>query len=537
MKIALAQIHPLVGGVSLNEKKILSFIRKAHRQKAKLIVFPEMALTGYPPLDMLNQKTLLKKASLSVKNIHRQTPEGIAILLGSTGPGHPPGNSVFFLQKKCPLKVFSKKSLADYDVFDEKRYFTPGAKNENRTFLFQTHRLHILICEEAWQTPTPRAPLAHKQKPSFIISLNASPFDLTKEQSRLKIAQKWARQYQCPFLYLNAVGAEEELIFDGASFILSARGQKLFQCPAFKEDLSFFSVPPAGATGQVLSSGDKRRARTPSIQKIQQALIFGLREFAQKNGFKKAHLGLSGGVDSAVTARLACHALGEKNVRLLFLPGPFTSPLSEQCARALSRHLHLPLTVQSITPPYKDLLARFKTGLLKPTKLKDITRQNIQARLRNLYLMAYANNHPQSLLLGSANKSELALGYGTLYGDLAGGLLPVGDLFKTEIYALARALKLPRAIIQKPPSAELKKNQKDTDDLPPYQKLDPVLRKLIEEQKDPQTAFEKQIFHKMIQSEFKRRQAPPILKIKPRSFDKGWRWPLSLHHYSPRPRS
>ncbi len=523
MKIALAQMNSLTGEISFNEKKILSYIAQTKKQKASLLIFPEMALTGYPPLDLMKRKFFLKKTIQTVKNIHKQIPEGMAVLLGTTGPGFPPGNSVCLLQKNQKIKFFSKEYLADYDVFDEQRYFKKGRLQDNFFRLGDTE-IQILICEEIWREPVSIFTTSLKKK-RLIISLNASPFELNKNQARRQRAKKWIKKYQCPFIYINAVGGQEELIFDGGSFILSPTGHGWHQSPFFKEDLSFFSLPEKN---QKQPTPVRRRKNVSKWEKISEGLIFGLKEFMEKNYFSRAHLGLSGGVDSALTAALACKALGEKKIQLLFLPGPFTSRVSEKYAHKTAHWLKCPLIVQSIQEVYSFLLKDESFHFKKNKVSADLTRQNIQARLRNLLLMAYANRHPESLLLGTSNKSELSLGYSTLYGDLSGGILPLGDLFKTEVYELASYMKIPASVIRRKATAELKKNQKDEDDLPPYKILDPVLQKLIEQERDPQGAFEKKILNWIIKSEFKRRQSPPVLKIKNRSFDKGWRLPLSI---------
>ena len=594
MKIALAQINSWAGNIPFNEEKIKQCIKKAHHQKAQLLIFPEMALNGYPSLDFFHRPFFLQDTKKALKNIHTQVPQGMAVLVGALGHkknyivrNYPPFNSVFLLQKNKPAKMFSKEYLADYNVFDETRYFSKGNVKDNFFFIraysttgeglaTQDKRLQILICEEIWQNPDILFPL--KQKPDLILSLNASPFDLSKWGNRLKTAQKWVKQHQCSLVYVNMVGGQEELIFDGGSFILNKEGQIIHQSLLFEESLHVLDLNQTGS-GQVLPfekgatfkdsssyTEDIKHEKSNKISinqnlipktahqkglsepmKTAWALIFGLREFAQKNGFEGAHLGLSGGIDSAVTACLACEALGPKKVQLFFLPGPWTSALSKKGAYKMAQQLNCPLLVQSIkelytvslspisscafgtknTPDFMSHLSqKAKGGQNKKNLFTNITTQNIQARLRSLFLMAYANQNPKSLLLGTANKSELAMGYGTLYGDLTGGLLPIGDLFKTEVFALARWLKVPSFIIRRPPSAELTKNQKDVDDLPPYSKLDPVLKKLIEQTKDPKTAFEQKIFQSLIKSQFKRKQSPPILKVKSHSFDRGWRWPF-----------
>ena len=518
MKIALAQINSLTGNILFNERKIREFIIRAKKNNAQLIIFPEMALNGYSPLDLLKRKFFLQEITQSIQKIHKQVPKNMAVLLGAAGPGFPPRISIFLLQRNKKAQIFSKEILADYDVFDEQRYFKKGEMQDN-FFVFQDTLIQVLICEEIWHKPV----LQYKKNPGFFISLNASPFDLHKDQKRAQMARRWTKKYRCPLIYLNSVGGQEELIFDGGSFIVDSSGKRIYQSPFFQENLAIVRLPREKKKFSLISPKHKFNSKQ---EQITQALIFGLREFIKKNGFQHVHLGLSGGVDSALVAVLACKALGEKKVRLFFLPGPFTSRLSEKCAKKMANQLNCPLTIQTIENFYFDFL-KIKSLSFKKDLL-DITKQNIQARLRNLLLMAYANNNPKSLLLGPSNKSELALGYSTLYGDLAGGLLPIGDIFKTEVYQLARHLKIPSSILKRKATAELKKNQKDEDDLPAYKTLDPVLRKLIEREQDPDNLFEKKILQWIINSEFKRRQSPPVLKIKNRSFDRGWRLPLSM---------
>ena len=552
MKIALAQINPLLGNIPFNEKKIKEYIQRAEQKKAQLVVFPEMALNGYPPLDMVYHPCFQKKTHLAIKNIHQGIPKDVAVLIGAIASGHPSPlnkpknlrtNAVFLLQKGAKAQVFLKEHLADYDVFDEKRYFHKGSLTDNG-FLYQGQCFHIFICEDMWQEPDTLPPL--KQKPDLILSLNGSPFELSKAQKRVDMAKKWLKKYPCPLVYVNMVGGQEELIFDGGSFVLDNQGQVIHHSPFFKEDLSvvdlslqrggYFKAGQGSTSREHSPVESPASGRVPPLRaprpwglskeaKIALAVKFGLKEFVLKNGFTTVHIGLSGGLDSAVTATLACQALGSKKVQLIFLPGPFTSALSQRGAEAMAQKLNSSLVLQSVTALYSQCLKTLDLSWTKASS-KDITKQNIQARLRSLLLMAYANQNPKSLLLGTANKSELALGYSTLYGDLTGGLLPIGDLFKTEVWALAKYIKVPDFIIKRSPSAELSPNQKDEDDLPSYKILDPVLKKLIEDGEDPQNPFEKQIFQRMTKNQFKRKQSPPILKLKARSFDRGWRWPF-----------
>ncbi len=584
MKIGIAQISSSVGAISSNEKKILQTIARAKKEKAHLLIFPEMVLSGYPPMDLIHQKHILKKIRHSLQTIHKKVPKDLTLLLGAVSYGVPPGNSAFLLQKNQPPRIFSKEYLADYDVFDEKRYFKKG-QLKNNYFKLKGVLVQVLICEEIWQDPES----LKTQKNHLIISLNASPFTIEKQKNRVKQARLWVKKYKSPLIYVNSISGEEELIFDGGSFAMDKKGN-LSQCPFFKESLMFFNqtgsekddtlkLNPAleqnketslhiktrlNQTGsekddtlklnpaleqnketslhiktrlnQTGSEKDDTLKLNPALKfppiskqkRILDALTFGIKEFLEKNSFMRVHIGLSGGVDSALTAVLAHQALGKGKVKLFFLPGPFTSPLSKKCAYELSKKLNCPLFTQTIESYYSHFLKINSLNLNPSHPPADVTKQNIQSRLRSLFLMAYANNQPESLLLGTANKSELALGYSTLYGDLTGGLLPIGDLFKEEVYKLASYLKIPACILKRKPTAELKKNQTDEDDIPSYKVLDPILHRLIEKNQDPKSSLEKKIYLKILKSEFKRRQSPPILKIKDRSFGKGWRMPLSL---------
>ena len=513
MKLALAQINSQVGDILSNEKKIISFIQEAHKKGAELVLFPEMALVGYPILDLVFNPLFLKKNLQAIKRIHKKVPLGMAVLLGCLKVESSVSNAVVALRANKPLKFFSKEYLADFQVFDEKRYFKKGKLQDN-IFKFKNLKIQLLICEEIWKNPSVASHLL-KTAPDLIVSFNASPFEQGKDQKRKKKTQAWTKKYKAPVIYLNSVGGQEELIFDGASFILNKNGEKIYQGPSFKEDLKICSFPFRNKTLKTLK-------KKSLVEITTEALIFGLKEFIEKNNFKKCHIGLSGGVDSAVVASIATRALGKKNIKLIFLPGPFTSRLSEKCAHKQAQKLECPLEVYSINNSYHEALKELE-------KPPDITCQNLQARLRALFLMATANSNPESLLLACSNKSELAIGYSTLYGDLAGGLLPIGDLFKTEVYEVARHLKVIEAIIKRKPTAELARDQIDEDHLPPYEKLDPVLIKLIEKKGGGAiTKFEKDILNRIVKSEFKRRQAPPVLKVKSFSFDKGWRLSLSI---------
>ena len=522
MKIAIAQINPTMAGLSSNQKKIQQWIKTA--KKADLIVFPELSLTAYHPLDLLQKNFFLKQTMTALKKIHQSLPPGLSALIGLpySKSGKPKVfNSAVLLKKNRPLRVFSKEILADFNIFDEKRYFATGSLRKN-CFSYKKQNIQILICEEMWNFK--KAGLLINKRPSLIISINASPFSLGKQEKRRKQALLWCKKFKTPFIFVNAVGGQEEIIFDGQSFALNNSGELAYEAGFCKEELICLE------SHKIISkklNKKKPRETNNTFQQIHNALVFGLKEFVQKNGFKKVHLGLSGGVDSAVTAGLAVKALGNKNVNLFFMPGPFTSQLSEKGAKAIAKNLNISLKQQSIKELYNTFLnlKTFKTA-------NTLVKENLQARLRAILLMAYANQNKESLLLGTANKSELALGYSTLYGDLSAGLLPIGDLFKTEVYKLAKLQPfIPQYVLERKPSAELRLNQWDEKDLMPYKKLDPILKSLIELNSTGFNNLQKKMFNNILLSEFKRKQAPPVLKVKEYSFDRGWRMPLSTFEF------
>lgn len=517
MRIALAQISPIMGDVSKTQKKILTLCNKAKKQKADIVIYPEMALSGYHPQDMLLQKSFIKQINQSIQSLSKKIPKDITLVLGSPAGLNPISNSAYILKKNQKIQICSKQILADHNVFDEKRYFKTGTIHNN-FFYLKNWRVQILICEEIWQLKD-----INIQKPDIILSLHASPFTIHKIQKREKLTKHLVKKYQAPFLYVNLISAEEELIFDGASFVLNAKAEKLYQAPQFKEDFKTLTI---WSTKKKV----KKISQIPNtMDALISAIVFGIKEFVYKNNFKKAHLGLSGGIDSAVLSYLTIKALGKKNVDLIFLPSPFTSADSVRACKELSKSLQTQVHTYPITDIYQQIIHDWPKISFK--KILPLSKENLQARIRLLYLMAWSNQNPKSLLLSASNKSELSLGYSTLYGDLVGGLSPLGDLFKTEVIKLASYLKnpaIPKWIREREPSAELRHNQKDSEDIPPYNILDPILKKLIEQGESPLTTFEKNLFKQILLNEFKRKQSPPILKVKERSFDRGWRWPLSI---------
>ena len=512
MKVALAQTKGFLGDFKSNRKLFLKDIQKSSLKKADFILFPEAGLFGYPPNDFIFQKEVLKKQIKEIHHLEKQLPENLIVLLGAFFPSKEGlKNGVFVLQKgKAPL-VFAKEHLAFENIFFENRYFVPGEVLKN-IFIWKKKRVQILICEDLWK-------VKKLNQPDVLFCLNSSPYTETKDQKRKERVQSLVKKYKCPAVYVNRVGGQDEIIFDGGSFALDKKGVLKEQCHFFKPDFKIYDFK---------QSSSKKIKPVNILDQKEEALVLGIKDFCSQIGFSKVHIGLSGGIDSALVAHLACKALGSKNVKALFMPSLFTQKLSYEIVKDLTKNLNISCEETNITKLYKELSS------LKKKNLKSITLQNIQVRLRMLLLMSWGNEK-DSLLLGTGNKSELACGYSTLYGDLSGGLLPIGDLLKTEVYKLTKHIQkknsvFPKKIFTKPPSAELKKDQKDEDDLLKYEILDPILKKLLqfEEAKTPK---EKEVLKLLLKSEFKRKQSPPVLKITEQAFGEGRRFPIA-HQFS-----
>lgn len=551
MKLALAQINASLGNFSENKKKILNYCRDAARHNCDLVIFPEMALFGYNPNDLLERPAVVEKQLRHLGNLSKQIPSELSILLGAVthnkaSRGKPYHNSAVLLKKGKAPKIFPKKLLPTYDVFDENRHIEPGSPRQVNIVTLKGHRILITVCEDIWAWPD-GASVNHRchyldnpltfyanEDIDLVINLSASPFTVGKQARRLKVAQKTSRFFKAPLVYVNMVGGQDELIFDGGSFVLNKRGQKVLQSPHFAENLSFIDISDKGsrtvATSSHASQPRQQLQRMSQLEMLRQSLVIGIRDFAQKIGITKAHLGLSGGIDSALAACLAVDALGEENVHGLAMPGPFNRPESLIWAQQLARNLNIQCQVFSITSLYQSFLGEWDQVL--GHQEFGIMHENIQARLRGLILMAYSNSH-LSLLLNTSNKSELAVGYSTLYGDLCGGLSPLGDLLKTQVHSLAlhyndqSKMLIPAEIIHRPPSAELRADQMDQDTLPPYKLLDSIVEKLVVERKEARQPLEKEILKSLYAAEFKRWQAPPILKISDHAFGRGRRMPIA----------
>ncbi|KYG70795.1 NAD+ synthase [Bdellovibrio bacteriovorus] len=534
MRIAIAQINPTLADFQFNKEKILDFIRQAQQRKCDLVVFPECALFGYHPFDLLERSKVVAKQEQELKSLLSKIPKDIGVIFGliTKNPkkmGRPYFNSAVFAAKGQKPRFFHKQLLPTGDVFDEARFIQPGDLSKNY-FTWKGKKFFLTICEDIWGWPDKEGrspyvvnPLAQvkKQKIDMVINLSASPYFVGKMKQREYVVSKTARYFKAPMMYVNLVGAQDEIIFDGASFVIDKNGKKVLTCQSFEEDINVIDID----TMEVWN-------KTPKIdvtEELRRALVLGIRDFCAKTGMKKVHLGLSGGIDSAVVAALAVDALGPSNVTTIGLPGPFNAEKSLTLAKDLAKNLGVDFKVVEIGPMYDQVVK----GLEKGIDLKDfgLVHENLQARLRGLTLMAFSNKE-NSMLLTTGNKSEYAAGYSTLYGDMCGGLAPLGDLTKEQVYALARYYNqqgevIPEEIITRAPSAELRPNQKDQDSLPPYEDLDKSVAYLVERSGPAKTETDKWLLPVLMRTEFKRWQAPPILKVSPHSFGRGRRYPIA----------
>ncbi len=510
MKWVLCQIQSQLGSFKDNRTKIQNLIRKYSH--TDLLIFPELFLMGYPPEDLLEQKLFIQKQEQELQKI-KLISHSPALLFGaSTSQKGKIFNSAIY-KEKSKTKIFHKHFLAVNDTFDEMRFFSTSSSLSNIIDIKGLKCL-ILICEDLWKIKS----LPKEEEIDFIICLNASPFFPEQIKNRLSYAQKLSKKIRAPLIYLNNVGAQDEWIFDGSSFVLNKNSEKILSLPSFKEATQI--IYPLN-----LKNSKKKQKPFSSIQMKKEAICMGLKNFVFKNGFKKVHIGLSGGIDSALLAYLCVEVFGKKNVTSIFLEGPFTQKISHTLSQALAQEL-------SISYLQYPIIKIYHTMNCQMSPLSSLAKENLQARIRNTFLMSFSNTH-SSLWIGSSNKSELALGYSTLYGDLGGALMPLGDLYKTEIYKMASLFyssPTMKKIIKRKPTAELAPNQWDENIFPPYKILDPMLKRFIEKQDKPKTKIEKKIFSRVLKNEFKRRQSPLILKVSSKSFGRGRRYPITLEY-------
>lgn len=533
MRIALAQINTTLGSFENNAEKIIKFVTDAKNRRCEVVVFPEMALFGYRTGDLLERKSIVDEQLKYITNINKRIPKDITVIFGAVTKnpskrGKPYFNSAVILNKTSKPRIFNKQLLPTYDVFDEYRHLEHGETRKN-ILTIKNKKILITICEDiwAWELPGSRNsypvnPLKNiKGKFDLIINLSASPFSLNKEKDRVFVCQQTAKQFKAPMVYVNMVGAQDELIFDGGSFAIDKTGKVISQCVRFSEDLNVadFSEIVGGFRPQKLDE----------TEKIRQALILGIKDFSNKTGLSRVHLGLSGGIDSAVVACLAVDALGPNKVTAFALPGPYSTKESFDLARKLAKEINIELKEIEINSAYTTITQQLEKEF-EDLKFGTV-HENIQSRLRAMYLMAFTN-HKNSLLLSTSNKDEYATGYTTLYGDMCGGLAPIGDLLKGQVYDLAnlynkQAEVIPKGIISRAPTAELRPNQKDQDTLPRYDNLDKAVLNLVQKKLNAKTKEEQWLLQALMKSEFKRWQAPPILRVTEHAFGRGRNFPIA----------
>jgi|WetSurMetagenome_2_1015567.scaffolds.fasta_scaffold05231_5 NAD+ synthase (glutamine-hydrolysing) len=550
MKVALAQLNYIPGDISFNSGKILTAIHEARAMGAELVIFSELAIVGYPPLDLLNMHDITSGCMKAVKEIAGHCTD-IGVIVGGPAPntgvyGKALHNTAFFLYQGKVKAMVHKTLLPTYDIFDEDRYFEPGD-----TFFpveFKGISIAVTICEDIWEEQPygdrglirlyGLSPLEEmmRHKPDFIVNIAANPFSYNKIKIREDIFCKNAVKYNMPLVSVNQVGGYTELLFDGSSVFIDNNGKIIKQLPSFEESVTVVEVPV----------GIKEVKKEPMVKYqednidvfplIHKALVTGIHDYFTKGGIKKAVVGLSGGIDSAVVLALASEALGKENVMAIMMPSRYSSRHSVsdavEMAEILGIRYHI-VNIEEARTAFTGMFEQFFRDM--PA---DITEENIQARIRAVILMAFSNKFGH-MVLNTSNKSEAAVGYGTLYGDMTGGLSVIGDIYKTDVYKLAREINkeqiiIPANIISKPPSAELKPDQFDTDSLPPYNILDPILFRYIDMERSPSRiiseGFNAGTVNKVIKlikgSEYKRRQTPPVLRVSSKAFGSGRRIPV-----------
>jgi len=537
VKIALAQLNYHIGNFELNTKKIIETIGKAKAEGASLVVFSELAVCGYPPRDFLQYDYFVSSCQQAISQIVTAC-EGIAAIVGAPSKNPQPAgknlfNTAFFLAGGQVKFMQHKTLLPNYDIFDEYRYFEP-----NRSFgiiEYENQRIALTICEDLWNiSPDPLYVANPMEKlagfnPDIVINIAASPFSYTQHEKRKEVLENNVTRYGIPIVYVNHVGAQTELIFDGGSMAMDRSGKIALQMPFFEEKVSYFDTEQAGLPEETAGSYTRTHL-------IFDALVMGIKDYFGKMGFSKAILGLSGGIDSALTLVLAGEALGKENVFAVLLPSQFSSEHSVADAIALAENLGCRYEIIPIAPAFHTV-----SELLKPVfedRPFNVTEENIQARLRAVILMAISNKFGY-ILLNTSNKSEAAVGYGTLYGDMCGGLAVLGDVYKTQVYELANYVNrhkeiIPLNTIIKPPSAELRPGQKDSDSLPEYDLLDKILFGYIEQSLSPEQLIaqgcDPALVHRVLKmvntNEYKRYQSAPILRVSPKAFGMGRRMPV-----------
>ena len=536
MRVGIGQINPHVGAIERNRDRILARLTEARERRCDLVVFPELVVCGYAPLDSMWRPGYAESCEEAVEAI-RAASEGIGVVLGSIG-ARPRReavnrydlssladvaetelfNTAVLIEDGRVLGRASKIHLPCYDIYDESRYFSPGPGTE--VFGFRGRTIGISVCEDLWVDGGPTE-LQASLGAEWIINLSASPFYVGKQAIRHRLIRQRAVENGVGIVYVNLIGGQDDVVFDGASFVVDADGRLVFQAPAFTEGLYVvdLSDPPRGAT-----------VARSELAELRSALVLGIRDYVSKNGFSSVIVGLSGGVDSALVTALAVEALGPNQVTAVYLPSEFSSEESREDAREIARSLSIDL----LEIPMSDIHQALRDALPEtPTGLAD---ENLQPRVRATIWMALANQR-NALILCAGNKSEIAMGYNTLYGDTTGALAPIADLYKTDVYRLAASLgdRIPKRVQKRPPAAELRVDHRDEDDLPPYVELDPLLAKVIEANMSRtqliKAGFEPELVDRVLPryyaSEYKRRQLPPGIKVTSKAFGVGRKMPIT----------
>lgn len=545
MKIALGQINPTVGDLPGNARLMLEFTERAAAEKADIIAFPELSLTGYPPRDLVEKPSFLERVEDQLQQLATQTAAlPTSLVVGYAGKVVSPTgkralNSAAVIDRGQIVFRQSKMLLPTYDVFDEARYFVPAEQEQLLTLNGQ--RIALTICEDAWNDRTfwkhrrlyKRDPVEelYEQGAGIHICINASPYTMDKRELRRRMYRATARRFEIPVVYVNQVGGNDQLVFDGSSFALNASGDIIASAKSFAEDLVFCNIE----TG----TGDLHQHPDSEAEAVYDALVLGTRDYIRKCGFSRALIGLSGGIDSSITALIAVDAIGRENVTGVAMPGPYSSDHSIRDAQEMAEKLGIRFEIISINGAYQQFLTTL--GPVFAGAKEDVTEENLQSRLRGVTLMALSNKWG-ALVLTTGNKSELAVGYCTLYGDMCGGLAVISDVPKTLVYKLSRIANarhpgvIPETVFTKPPSAELRPDQKDTDSLPEYEVLDAILKAYIEDLKGPRQiaselklplALVRDIVNKVDRNEYKRQQAAPGLKVTSKAFGIGRRVPIA----------
>ena len=536
IKVAVAQMNSHVGAIDYNLRKIIKFINLGKNKKVDLLCFPELALVGYPPEDLLLSKNFLKMVKLAVKKIQK-VDKNISYIVGYPKliEGKLYNVAGVFIHGELKYE-YKKIRLPNYGVFDEQRYFESGI--EPLMFKLKNRSIYLTICEDIWDDFKISPDISKKNSPDLLINLSASPFNITKQNDRLKLLGNIARKNNIEVVYSNLVGGQDELVFDGNSFFLDSEGKMISKAGEFNEE---FKVQTLNYKTKYKKTIFKRKNKKDNLSSVFSALSIGLKDYVIKNGFKKVVIGISGGIDSALVSAIAVKSLGPKNVLGIAMPSKFNSEISLKLAQQLSTNMSFRLKVSSIQEIFEKNLELLSKNIYGNTPF-DVTEENLQARIRANILMA-TSNKMGSLLLSTGNKSEISIGYSTLYGDAAGGIAILKDIPKILVYDLAKFYNsqnifnlIPKKIILRDPSAELKANQKDSDSLPSYMILDKILEYYIEGGKEVgeismllkvKKSLVIGIINKINNSEFKRKQGPPGIKITSKAFGRDRRYPIT----------